>query len=122
MDARDDAGPLSTPQRASRHILDAGLKEDVDEVWKCLAQDVRSGLTKMNGSEEAAKGWLRHDLQNASQNASGWDHYELGGVNQDGDRAKVEVVATPPPPFDVNPPHRFVLTLIREGGEWKRTM
>lgn len=89
----------STPRDAAKHLLDAGVRNDLNGATKYLcAADVRTGIIHQIGGSSRLKS------------------YTINGVSQSGDRATVTVTLRT---SDSSTPQTIPLPVVKEGGDWK---
>ena len=89
----------STPRDAAKHLLDAGVKNDLSGAKKYLcAADNRSGIINQIGGDSKLEG------------------YTIDKVSQSGDRATVTVTLRT---SDSSSPQTVPLPVVKEGGDWK---
>lgn len=89
----------STPKDAAKHLLDAGVRNDLNGAKKYLcAADNRAGIINQIGGNSK--------LQS----------YTIDNVTQSGDRATVTVTLRT---SDSTTPQTVPLPVVKEGGDWK---
>ena len=89
----------STPRDAAKHLLDAGVRNDLNGASKYLcAADVRTGIINQIGGSSRLKS------------------YTIDNVSQSGDHATVTVTLRT---SDSSTPQTIPLPVVKEGGDWK---